>query len=274
MYRVAHLKIPRWIIRIFLWGDIVAQQIGSNNNEKPSGSAYVDEILQRYLPSIGSRQFHLDSDTNKGYALQALFETIRKYGTDRSAAERLWDGVVRGAPYSHVLLLPNTESALQYQLVSAEQSMVLTVRAVRPTVREVFFNLILQDKRREKRRTKAEAEFVDSKPFRRRKRAAKVEEAKSTSDKDGQSLDAILDAFADIKHQHELKQVEYCAQLAFEAMKNEKHVDVMLSLLTDDDPHPSEVANRFGMSVANVRKINEKFMRLLLQTWEDLSHDD
>jgi hypothetical protein len=253
---------------------MVAQQIGSNNNEKPTGSAYVDDILQRYLPSIGSRQFHLDSNENKEYALQAVFETIRKYGTDRFAAEKLWDGVVRGAPHSHVLLLPNTESALQYQLVSTEHSMVLAVRAVRPTVRTVFFNLVLHDKRRERSRRRAEAEFVEGKPFRRRKRAAKVEEAKSNSDNDGQSLDAVLDAFADIKHQHELEQVEYCAQLAFEAMKNEKHVGVMLTLLADRGPHPSEVANRFGMSVANVRKINEKFMRLLLQTWEDLSHDD
>ena len=251
----------------------MAQQIGSNNNEKPTGSAYVDEILQRYLPSIGSRQFHLDSNENKEYALQAVFETIRKYGTDRFAAEKLWDGVVRGAPYSHVLLLPNTEGALQYQLVSAEQSMVLTVRAVRPTVRKVFLNLILQDKRRDRRRIRAEAEFVEDKPFRCRKRAAKVEEAKSNGDNDRQSLDAVLDAFADIKHQLELEQVEYCTQLAFEAMKNEKHVGVMLALLADDDSHPSEVANRFGMSVANVRKINEKFMRLLLQTWKDMSHD-
>jgi hypothetical protein len=253
---------------------MVAQQIGSNNNEKPTGSAYVDEILQRYLPSIGSRQFHLDSDENKEYALQAVFETIRKYGTDRFAAEKLWDGVVRGAPYSHVLLLPNTESALQYQLVSAEQSMVLTVRAVRPTVREVFFNLIRQDMRREKSRRRAEAEFIEVKPLRRRKRAAKVEDAKSNSDNGGQSLDVVLDAFADIKHQHELEQVEYCSQLAFEAMKNKKHVDVMLALLADDDPHPNVVANRFGMSVANVRKINEKFVRLLLQTWKDISDDE
>lgn len=253
---------------------MVAQQISSNNNEKPTGSAYVDEILQRYLPSIGSSQFHLDSNESKGYALQAVFKTIRKYGTDRFAAERLWDGVLRGAPYNHVLLLPNTESAIQYQLVSAEQSMVLKVRAVRPTVRKVFFNLILLDKRREKRRTQAEAEFVEVRPFRRRKRAAKVDDAKSNGDSDGQSLDVVLDAFADVKHQHELEQAEYCARLAFEAMKNEKHVSVMSVLLANDAPHPNEVANRFGMSVANVRKINEKFMRLFLQTWEDMSHDD
>lgn len=253
---------------------MVAQQIGSNNNEKPTGSAYVDEILQRYLPSIGSRQFHLDTTENNEYALRAVFETIQKYGTDRFAAEKLWDGVARGAPHNHFLLLPNTESALQYQLVSAEKSMILTVRAVRPTVREVFFNLIRQDKRREKSRKRAETEFVDVKPARRRKRAAKVEELNSNSGDNGQSLDVVLDVFADIEHQHELKQVEYCEQLVFEAMKNEKHVAVMLALLAYDEPHPREVAIRYGMSVANVRKINEKFMRLLLQTWKDMSPEE
>jgi DNA-directed RNA polymerase specialized sigma24 family protein len=251
-------------------GGTVAQHILSDNQSQPAGSAYVDDILQRYLPSIGSRQFRLHRDENRPYALAALARIVNTYSTDQLAIERLWQSVARGSPYDHILLLPNTESALSYHAKRKNHSMVLNLeRSVKLALRTTFCNLILGDIRREKRLRETETEFfwLNHESGTRRHKQPTHREKKSAADDD--KLEVILEAFAEIKYQGELEYANYIMKLTFETMNNAKHEAVVRALLAGDSP--LEAASRFNMSVGNVHKINKKFMQVAFQIRDETS---
>jgi hypothetical protein len=245
----------------------MAQQLSSNITQ-PAGSAYADQLLRRYLPKIGALKFHLSDDENRSYALDALFKTVRSYCSDDVVAEEFWDQVARGAPYDHILMLPNTENARKYQTTCGELTIMLNRRDVKLTCGKVFVNVVRYDKRRERRYLPFESASLNG--FRRRKSAGRpAYEIDSLDTKDSQSIDNVLDAFAEIRHQHDVEFVQYVTNIALKRMKNKKHVQVMKALFKGD--LRVEVASRFGMKVGNVGAINTKFMCIFREVLEEVS---
>ncbi len=253
------------------------------NNNPPPGSAYLDEML-RYLPSIGTRQFHLPQEENKRYVLETVYKTVTTYGTDGFPKDTFWDRVLLGGPHTHICLLPFTESARQYHLSHQDAVMLKIRKGVKPTMRKIYINLVLEDKRRKKPFATHEV-LVDQStiervheqaqaPCRRRKRPMRLTEGDSTDgeiNNNGQSLDAMADSIAKQCDEAMKAQIRVVRTMTYTLMKNDLHVSVMKAIWVDELSN-KEAATRFSMTESNVRAICRKFTELFLKTWNELEN--
>jgi hypothetical protein len=121
----------------------------------PSGSIRLDDLVKRYLVSIGAREFRFFTIPELShFALLALYNVLRSRGLKDMDVEAFWKWARPNGTYSKVLLLPDTDEGQIYHLkqstkrlndTSVEETVVLQVDNVKQFTRKTFIRLLLQE---------------------------------------------------------------------------------------------------------------------------------
>jgi DNA-directed RNA polymerase specialized sigma24 family protein len=129
-------------------------------------SIHIDELLNDYLPRAGRRKFEkVELSALKQCARYALHAVIENYGLQGLPKLELWDRISRGAPYDHILLLP--DDANGHAAGNASPGAVVAyfngVENPRALLRITFFHTVVREEcQRENTQRRIRKDFADS----------------------------------------------------------------------------------------------------------------
>jgi hypothetical protein len=204
-----------------------------HEREPPSGSIYFDDLIRRYLRTVGFKQFPtLTLLEVTRYALLAVFNVTQVHRPIGIDLNTFWDLVLPEGSYAHICLLPDTEESRSYAAESAKDAIILEgIKDVRFYITKTFLRLI----------------WEEVKPT-----GASMEGNEDTYPYDGEPQDG---SSANMKR---IRDKIYSTM-------SSRHLRVMQLLF--DGHSRAEVAEMMSMTVENVTKIKLKFKAKAQRLW-------
>lgn len=121
----------------------------------PSGAIRLDQLVTRYLISIGVRDYQdFTIPELHHFSLLALYRVVKSRGLEEMDVESFWEWIRPNGKYSNVMLLPDTPEGRSYHAEqmarrlkdpSVEETVILHVNDVKSFIRKCFIRLLLEE---------------------------------------------------------------------------------------------------------------------------------
>jgi DNA-directed RNA polymerase specialized sigma24 family protein len=238
----------------------------------PSSSIVLDDLLRRYLISIGLKKYRsLFSILElQQFALLAVFYMVNDSGFENQTVEEFCTWVMPGKEYSQVRLLPDTEEGRLYEAEqlakrqrkdSGEETVILrNVKHVKAYLRQAFLNLLMDELRNEKRQFDIESRLKGDK-------TSSVRRAATQSEDGHQKLDEIHRHFRE-RREEAIDDATRVVIRNLEKRISQRNMNIIRLML--DGHKPSEVARMVKLDVKEVYKIQRDFLAKFRETWHRL----
>jgi DNA-directed RNA polymerase specialized sigma24 family protein len=221
------------------------------NISSPAGSIYLDDLIEHYLVSFGFRLSSspwLGPSEYKQYACESVLRVIETRGLKNVSPEQFWEWARYSNSEDRIWLIPDTEAGARFQQESKEKVVIFNgVTNVTAYVCEIFKHLVWKDLGSERRLIKLKEEVSF---------AYGPSEWRHAPSGDGRKPIMDLPDYGTVSQEQEEEKYYKIVERAYATMKT-RDVEVVKLILLGN--RQAEVAEAYGMTIHNVRKILAKF---------------
>jgi DNA-directed RNA polymerase specialized sigma24 family protein len=251
---------------------LINEKIAPNpiTTSPPVGSIILDELLRRYLLSIGLSQFRDLSVTElKQYALLSIYRVMDKHRLEGINVEEFWDLIQPGTANGHIRLLPDTEEGHTYHTEqlkkkhggekNEETVLLRDIRNVKTFIRVVFINMIIEDKRAESRQEGIKTRVINED-------ASSVRRGQKRTE-GHQPIDDVLRYMREQREEVELDAARLVMRRVQAKMKSE---DLRIIKLLLEGYTPREVAHVLDLDVDIIYALHRGYRNSCKKVWDKL----